>query len=289
MQFSYSKRLNFIADFISPCTTLADIGTDHAYVPIRLIKTGKIKYAIACDINKGPLNRSMENISRYDLGSYIQTRLSDGMSKLKYGEADTVLIAGMGAQLMMRILDGGEEIRDSINEYVLSPQSEWREFRIYLDKKGYSIKDEGMVYDQGKYYLVIKASAVSVKQSKMHETCKSNVNLCTYQKNLCSEYNITDISLFGEASDIDEAYRHFGYYLIKKNNAVLKEYLKKEYNTYIALFNKLSAKMNNTYSLDIYKDDNLYNRDIKADNIDFKINKIKKYINLIKTTERIMR
>ncbi len=261
--FSYSKRLNFIADFISPCRVLADIGTDHAYIPIRLIKTGKIKQAIACDINKGPLKKSESNIKQYNLEASIQVRLADGMSKINYAEADTVLIAGMGADLMMKILDEGEAIKPSVQEYVLSPQSKWRQFRHYLNAKGYVIKEEGMVFDEGKYYLVIKA---------VPDTCKE------------------EPAFKAEASGLSEIYETFGLYLIKTKDAVLKEYLKREYRLYSELLEKLLYNKEKQYGFNTAEaiDNNKLNNE-QSSGIALRINEIKQYIALIQKTERIMR
>ena len=98
-----SERLMTVASLVSRDHVLADVGTDHGYVPIYLILQGKIKKAIAMDINRGPLERAREHISLYGMGDYIETRLSDGVEALALGEADSILIAGMGGGLVIRI------------------------------------------------------------------------------------------------------------------------------------------------------------------------------------------
>ncbi len=95
---------------VSPGCRLADVGTDHAYIPIYLMQNGVIPQAVAMDINQGPLLRATENIRRYGLTGRIETRLSDGLEKLQAGEADTILIAGMGGLLMVRILENGQGV-----------------------------------------------------------------------------------------------------------------------------------------------------------------------------------
>ena len=102
-----SKRLRMNASFVTPGNRLADVGTDHGYIPIALVQTGKVSRAIAMDINKGPLERAALHIREQHLEDRITTRLSDGMTALKEGEADTVLIAGMGGALTVHILEGG--------------------------------------------------------------------------------------------------------------------------------------------------------------------------------------
>ena len=98
-----------VAAMVTSGGVLADVGTDHGYIPIALIQRQKIKSAIAMDINKGPLARAQDNIASAQLGDYIQTRLSDGVAALGEGEADSILIAGMGGELVIHILSEGEK------------------------------------------------------------------------------------------------------------------------------------------------------------------------------------
>ena len=90
-----------VAGMVTSGGVLADVGTDHGYIPIALVQRQKITGAIAMDINKGPLARAQENIASARLGDYIQTRLSDGVAALGEGEADSILIAGMGGELVI--------------------------------------------------------------------------------------------------------------------------------------------------------------------------------------------
>lgn len=136
---------------------LADVGTDHGYVPIRLLQEGKIDAAIAMDVNEGPLARAKEHAMENGLMNKIDLRLSDGLEKLQAGEADTVLIAGMGGKLMARILRDGEKVFASIKTAVLQPQSDLDEVRSYVLSHGFTITDEEMLIDDGKYYTVMKA------------------------------------------------------------------------------------------------------------------------------------
>ena len=103
-----SNRLTTAAALVTQGYTLADVGTDHGYIPIYLLQQKKIPSAIAMDINEGPLERAKEHIALYGLQAYIQTRLSDGVVALKPGEVEAVLIAGMGGGLIMHILKDGE-------------------------------------------------------------------------------------------------------------------------------------------------------------------------------------
>src|SRR5699024_7353656 len=102
-----SKRLNAVASLVTDGYRLADIGTDHAYIPIFLVSTGKIPAAVAMDVNRGPLLRAEENIRTYGLEKRIATRISDGFAALEKNEADSAVIAGMGGLLTIRILKEG--------------------------------------------------------------------------------------------------------------------------------------------------------------------------------------
>ena len=119
-----SERLATAASLVSEGNKLADVGTDHGYVPICLVLEKKIPGAVAMDINRGPLVRAREHIRQYGLETYIQTRLSDGVAALAPGEADSILAAGMGGGLVMHILSEGQEVCRKAKELILQPQSE---------------------------------------------------------------------------------------------------------------------------------------------------------------------
>lgn len=151
-----SKRLSTVAGFVTPGSRVADVGTDHGYVPIYLVETGRSPGAIAMDINEGPLLRARQHIREACLEDYIQTRRSDGAAALKSGEADTLIVAGMGGPLMEKILTQGREVLESCREFILQPQSEIREFRKYLQRNGFRIEQEDMVQEDGKFYPILR-------------------------------------------------------------------------------------------------------------------------------------
>ncbi len=152
-----SKRLETIASFVPKGSIIADIGTDHGYIPIRLVQDQTCPRAFAMDVRKGPLERAFVHVEEYGLSQQISLRLSDGLRKLDPGEADTVIIAGMGGELICRILEEGGHVRDSISRFILSPQSELGSVRRYLEKKGFAIRREAMVKEDGKYYTILEA------------------------------------------------------------------------------------------------------------------------------------
>ncbi len=150
-----SKRLKTVADFVSPSSKVADIGTDHGYVPIYLIKENIASFAYAMDVNEGPLAIAKANIANEGLEDKIETLLSDGFDNFGDRECDSVIIAGMGGDLIVDILARASKY--DFNELILSPHKRVDLVRKHLQGNGYKIADEKMVEDAGKYYLVIKA------------------------------------------------------------------------------------------------------------------------------------
>ncbi len=152
-----SQRLSSVASMVTAGNCLADVGTDHGYVPIYLYERNVIPHAIAMDVNKGPLERATLHIAESGMKEAIETRLSDGLAALKPGEAESVVIAGMGGPLIIRILSAYPETTESLKELILQPQSEIPEVRIWLYESGYEIVEEHMVFEDGKYYPMFKA------------------------------------------------------------------------------------------------------------------------------------
>ena len=154
-QFQLPKRLETIIERMPDAGCLADIGCDHAYVAIEAVRRGRAACALACDVRKGPLQQAAEHILCAGLAGKIETRLSDGLEKVAPGEADTVVVAGMGGPLMERILQG--RLGDFAH-FVLSPQSEIPHFRRFLLAEGMQIDEETMLIDEGKYYVILNVS-----------------------------------------------------------------------------------------------------------------------------------
>ena len=152
-----SVRLQAVADMVSKGRRVADIGCDHGYVSIYLYRQRQCERVIAMDVKKGPLERAKTNIERYGLSDYIDVRLSDGTAALNPGEADTLLMSGMGGRLTIRILEEGFARLGRFEELVLQPQSELFLVRAFLRRQGIQIVDEQMVIDDGKFYTIIKA------------------------------------------------------------------------------------------------------------------------------------
>ena len=158
-----SKRLQAVADMVTKGEVVADIGTDHGYIPIYLVQAQICSTAIAMDINEGPYMRAKQHIAGYGLANQIQTRLSNGMNALEQGEVTTVIIAGMGGGLVMKILEQDRRLWEGLQELILQPQSEIDKVRTYLAKNSWDISEEEMVLDDGKYYTIMKATRGKVE------------------------------------------------------------------------------------------------------------------------------
>ena len=145
-----TNRLLKIASLVSENKRLADIGTDHGYIPVYLLNEGKINFAILADINKGPL----ENARSEDK---VDLRLGSGIEVLKKGEVDEVIIAGMGGILIGELLEANKEVAHSVDKLILQPMQAQEELRQYLLNNGYEILDECLEKEDFRIYEIIVA------------------------------------------------------------------------------------------------------------------------------------
>ena len=160
-----SKRLEQVAGLVTH-DVIADIGTDHGYVPIYLYKKGKIRKAYACDVRKGPLEKCRQNIKLHGAEGVIETRLGSGLMPLLPGEAETAIMAGMGGMLIVHILEDSPAVAESLQELVLSPQRDFGEVRKYLHKIGFAIREEHMLKEDGKPYVLMRCEKGEEKYSR---------------------------------------------------------------------------------------------------------------------------
>lgn len=152
-----SERLKTVAGMAAVGNRVCDVGCDHGFVPIWLVQQGKSPWVLAMDLREGPLRAASEHVTAYGFKERIETRQSDGLHNYNIGEADTLICAGMGGGLMRKILEAEREKTDSFQELILQPQSEIEQFRRFLRESGYYIRDEEILFEEGKYYQVIRA------------------------------------------------------------------------------------------------------------------------------------
>lgn len=151
-----SKRLQAVADMVTPGNRVADVGCDHGFVSIYLYQKGIAPYVCAMDVREGPLSRAREHIRAAGLTPYIRLCLSDGIAGLGEDEADTLICAGMGGRLMARILSEGASKIARMQELILQPQSELDFFRAFLRESGWQIVQENMIKEDGKFYPMMR-------------------------------------------------------------------------------------------------------------------------------------
>lgn len=154
-----SIRLEAIAACVKPGLTIADIGTDHGYLPIELIRRGICSKALACDVRKGPLQRAEEHIMQAGLSQQIETLLSNGFEMVQPGQVDCCVIAGMGGMLVKDILEAessrNKNIIKEMKQLILQPQSDWEAVRRMVHKLSFRIADEVMLIDRDKHYWIL--------------------------------------------------------------------------------------------------------------------------------------
>lgn len=206
-----SKRLMAVTSLVTPGNTIVDIGTDHAYIPIYLMEKKSCISAIAMDVNEGPLERAKEHIKELGFEEQIETRRSDGFEKLKIGEADTAIIAGMGGGLVMKILTDVPEVTCSLKECILQPQSEIAKVRCFLLQHGFTFVEENMVLDEGKYYPMMKVIPPETMEEK---------KICFW----------TETEL------------RFGKLLLEKKDPVLLEFLQRELRIHQEILDSLQER-----------------------------------------------
>ena len=152
-----SPRLQLLADWVRPGAHFADVGTDHAYLPVWLRLHGRVVSAIACDLRAGPLARARETGRLYGAEG-IEYRLGNGLAVVSPEEADTIAIAGMGGENIAAILAAAPWTAGGAHTLLLQPQSRAEALRAFLADHGYAIRREALVEDRGAVYPVLEAA-----------------------------------------------------------------------------------------------------------------------------------
>jgi len=156
---------------VGACDVLADIGTDHARLPIAAIQRNLITHAIACDVAPGPLAAASENIYKAGMLDRIQTRLGNGFDPLRAGEADVAVIAGMGGMNIVNILERGAATAKACRRLVLQPQRDIPALRMQLHRTGYAIINERLAREGERFYVLLVAEPVdAAMQNAEHST-----------------------------------------------------------------------------------------------------------------------
>lgn len=158
-KFQLAARLRCLADWVEPSSNIADIGTDHAYLPVWLVLQGLVSRAIAGDLRKGPLANAKSVAARYDVLDQISFRLCDGLADVTPMEVDTIIIAGMGGENIADILRAAPWTADGTHTMLLQPMSRVQVLRHFLADNGYRIIQERLVRERGTLYTAMQVTA----------------------------------------------------------------------------------------------------------------------------------
>jgi len=205
------NRLECIKSMVTKCNTAADIGTDHGYVAEMLLNDNTCGYVIATDLNEGPLSRAIEYLTSINLNSKCDFRLGNGLTVMKEEEADAIIIAGMGGELIADILEVSKNISIKSSQLILQPMTTAEKLRRYLGENGFKIIDEKIVKEYHHYYFVIKA-----------------------------EPGLSEIT--------DEIYYEFSRHLIEKKDPLMMDYIDKILNINEKIINSLEKTNNKEYN-----------------------------------------
>ncbi len=222
MELKISNRLKAVAGLVKKGNVVADIGTDHGYLPIYIFNNRISDKVIAMDVRKNPLSKAQMHIKEYNAEAGIELRLSDGLEKLNSCEAQTITICGMGGKLIQSILDKGKDKYDETTQLIVSPQSEIRDFRKYLNDCGYSIVGEHMLKEDGQFYFIIEC---------YRDAAKVNV----------SDDDKDDV--------LQEVYLRYGELLLKNMCPCLLEYLERELSITDSVLERVEGLNSNEYAV----------------------------------------
>ncbi len=161
--FSLDERLACCGKFVRKNAKVVDVGTDHAYLPIYLVKTRVITQAIASDLKEGPLANAEKNINRYGLAEHIKTVLSNGLENVSETEADDIIMSGMGGEVIIDIIKNAKWLKNVDKRLILQPMSEDEKLREFLKDNMFFIEREGAVISKNKVYTVMSVKYVVKK------------------------------------------------------------------------------------------------------------------------------
>ncbi|RRD30464.1 tRNA (adenine-N(1))-methyltransferase [Streptococcus minor] len=167
METKLSKRLAAVAAYVPKNSRLADVGSDHAYLPLFLVEKGHIDFAVAGEVVQGPYQSALANVTQASKQEQIQVRLANGLAAIDSSDQiDTITIAGMGGRLIADILSAGMDKLVNVQRLILQPNNREDELRIWLEENGFQIVAEEMVVENQKFYeiLVVEKGQMTLNQ-----------------------------------------------------------------------------------------------------------------------------
>lgn len=202
-----TDRLLKIASLVDEGKKIADIGTDHGYIPVFLLNNKKIDFAILADVNKGPLENARKEVRHNKLDDKVDLRLGSGIEVLNDNEVDEIIIAGMGGILIGELLEAKKSVAQNAEKLILQPMQAQAELRKYLYNNGFEVIDEVLVKEDFRIYEIIVAKYTERK---------------------------TEVT--------DEIYYEVSKKLIEKKDELLAEFLNKKISAYENIIKKLEGK-----------------------------------------------
>jgi tRNA (adenine22-N1)-methyltransferase len=157
MTIKLSKRLQMIADRVPANSRLADIGSDHALLPSYLLQAGTVPFAVAGEVNPGPLEAALKQVKENGLSDKIDVREGNGLEVLHAGEVDVIAIAGMGGSLIATILEEGLDKLKGVGKLILQPNVGEEQVRRWLEKHEWLLESEAILEEDGKIYEILTA------------------------------------------------------------------------------------------------------------------------------------
>lgn len=167
METKLSKRLAAVAAYVPKNSRLADVGSDHAYLPLFLVEKGHIDFAVAGEVVQGPYQSALANVTQASKQEQIQVRLANGLAAINSSDQiDIITIAGMGGRLIADILSAGMAKLANVQRLILQPNNREDELRIWLEENGFQIVAEEMVVENQKFYeiLVVEQGQMTLNQ-----------------------------------------------------------------------------------------------------------------------------
>lgn len=231
-----TSRLKKIADFVEQEDKVADIGTDHGYIPVYLKREKKVDKIIASDINELPLKNASKYIKSAGLSEDIELRLGNGMEVLDMNEVDTVILAGMGGILISEIMEKDKNLTESIKKFILQPMVGRYELGKYLEKNSFKIENEVIAKEGEKIYQIIKVrvkdsedSNFIIKKSEAKESLLDDEDL---------KYEISRKLIYSEDENLEE----FLLKKIEKLDRIIESIEKNSEKTNFSYLNKMIKK-----------------------------------------------
>lgn len=194
-----TPRLACVASMVPHGAVMADIGTDHAHLPVMLVKEGICPHAYACDVAEGPLSRAQENITRHGLVQQIYTVLADGLAGVEESDVRVVVIAGMGGETIRDILQASALAKREDVTLILQPMTAYPQLKEYLAQAGWCVQQEQAVQEGEKFYTVLRV-------------------------------------VRGEEQHPEVLYQHIGWHIWQQHDAVTEGFLHHQYTRYVRIW-----------------------------------------------------